>query len=109
MRPYAERMPSAFETDSRSVPAPIVVAVNLVHLPTSTGRHASALGRSGIDKRPVTGRVGVHGGADPGLDGDWWPIARTMRPRSVLYAYAGRTPTGGRNWPATSAGMLGRT
>lgn len=90
MRPYAERMPSAFETDSRSVPAPIVVAVNLVHLPTSTGRHASALGRSGIDKRPVTGRVGVHGGADPGLDGDLVADRKNHGgPDQALYAYAG--------------------
>lgn len=52
------------------VPAPAIVAVNVAYRPSLTGPHAGPLGRSGIDKRPAPGRVGVHGGEDPGLDGD---------------------------------------
>lgn len=63
-------MPPIPEAANAPASSPSVVAVNLAHLPAIQGAAAGPLGRSGIDKRPAPGRVGVHGGTDPGLDGD---------------------------------------
>ncbi len=66
--------------------AAVLVAVNRAHRPGGRG----ALARSGIDKRPVAGRVGVRGGDDPGLDGDL--VADRKHHGGVdqaLYLYAG--------------------
>lgn len=72
-----------------SGPPPCVVSVNVAFAPGLTGAHVGPSGRSGIDKRPIEGRVGVHGGQDPGLDGD--VIADRKNHGGVdqaVYAYA---------------------
>lgn len=63
-------MPPIPEAATSPVARPTVVAVNRAHSPNTKGPHVGSIGRSGIDKRPAPGRVGVHSGADPGLDGD---------------------------------------
>lgn len=82
-------MASASEAEGRSRPRPTIVAVNRAYRLDSAGPKARPLGRSGIDKRPVAGRVGVHGGEDPGLDGDL--VANRKHhggPDKALYIYA---------------------
>lgn len=83
-------MPSAPEAEYRTAPAPTIVAVNLAYRPGPTRPHKGPPKRSGIDKRPVPGRVGVHGGEDPGLDGDL--VADRKHHGGIdqaLYVYAG--------------------
>ncbi len=46
-----------------------LVSVNIAHQPAQ-GRASGPAERTGIDKRPADGRVGVRGGEDPGVDGD---------------------------------------
>jgi MOSC domain-containing protein YiiM len=88
---YARFMPSS--DASVALPAGAagrLVSVNRAVRESEAAPQVGSLGRSGIDKRPVVGRVGVRGGDDPGLDGD---LVRNRRHHGgvdqALYVYAG--------------------